>query len=77
MEKHYDEHYQGLKHQPIAIMQEDMTQEEFIGFLKGNIIKYICRMGHKDSEIKEAAKVKRYAGWLNDAIQGAEINLEE
>lgn len=71
--KFYDEHYQG-EVQPIEIMQANMTPEEFVGFLKGNIIKYACRMGKKDKPEKEAAKIARYAEWLAEAINGKTIN---
>lgn len=51
-------------HQPIEVMQANMTHEELIGFLKGNIIKYACRCGRKDAPLKEAEKIKQYAEWL-------------
>ncbi|MEA4834979.1 MAG: DUF3310 domain-containing protein [Anaeromusa sp.] len=35
-------HYQLTGAQPIEIMQNVMTAEEFVGFLRGNIIKYTC-----------------------------------
>ncbi len=37
------EHYVGLSVEPWAAMEAWMTKEEFIGFLKGNIIKYLAR----------------------------------
>lgn len=51
-------------HQPIEVMQANMTHDELIGFLKGNIIKYACRCGRKDEPLKEAEKIKQYAEWL-------------
>ena len=47
-EEAYDKHYAGTAHQPIEVMQANMTHNEFVGFLKGNIIKYVCRLGKKD-----------------------------
>ena len=35
-------HYQGLI-QPIELMQELLSHKEFIGFCKGNMIKYAYR----------------------------------
>lgn len=67
--EHHDTHYQ-TKTQPLETMQANMTHEEFIGFLKGNIIKYACRSGRKDDPLKEAEKIQRYAGWLVEAIKG-------
>lgn len=71
--KNYDEHYQ-TEHQPIEVMQANMTQDEFIGYLKGNITKYILRMGRKDDVKKEAAKIRRYAQWLEQAVNNETIN---
>ena len=55
MEEHYDEHYKS-EHQPIEVMQANMTNDELIGFLRGNIIKYALRFGSKNGTKKEAAK---------------------
>lgn len=71
--ENFDEHYQS-EHQPIEVMQSNMTPEEFVGFLKGNIIKYVCRLGKKDEPAKEAAKIRRYSEWLEKAIKGEKIN---
>lgn len=72
--KNYDEHYNTSNHQSIEVMQANMTHEEFIGHLKGNIIKYALRMGRKDDVKKEAAKIRRYAQWLEQAVNGEIIN---
>ena len=37
------QHYVGLSVEPWAAMEAWMTNEEFVGFLKGNIIKYLAR----------------------------------
>lgn len=71
--KNYDEHYQ-TEYQPIEVMQANMTQDEFIGYLKGNITKYILRIGRKDDVKKEAAKIRRYAQWLEQVVNGETIN---
>lgn len=59
----FDEHYDG-RIQPIELMQAQMSHSEFRGFLLGNIIKYASRMGKKDSAVKDAVKIARYADWL-------------
>ena len=61
-------------HQPIETMQSNMTHEEMIGFLKGNIIKYACRCGKKDEPLKEAEKIKQYAEWLCIVLSGGTID---
>lgn len=69
-------HYQLTLLQPLEIMQRTMTKEEFIGFLKGNIIKYSIRGGHKEGESpeKDSTKVNTYHRWLRLAEQGQMIN---
>ena len=74
--EYYDKHYQSL-YQPIEFMQENLTHVEFIGFLKGNIIKYVGRLGRKDEPSKEVAKIKRYIQWLEKAVKNERINLRE
>ena len=66
-DKFYDAHYANMAGlEPIEVMQLVMTSDEFIGFLKGNIIKYTLRAGHKQGEAaeKDIAKAKRYKQWL-------------
>lgn len=66
-DKFYDAHYANMIGlEPIELMQLVLTSDEFIGFLKGNIIKYTLRAGHKQGEAaeKDIAKAKRYKQWL-------------
>lgn len=70
---YFDAHYLS-EHQPIETMQSNMSPEAFKGFLRGNIIKYACRLGRKDDERVEATKIKRYAKWLLDAVDGKTID---
>lgn len=74
--KYYDDHYLKKEIQPIELMQDVLTHEEFIGFLKGNLIKYTERAGLKYNETidKEMVKAKRYQDWLSQAKQGKRIN---
>lgn len=72
-QSYHDEHYFGSI-EPLELMQAQMTSEAFKGFLRGNIIKYVSRMGKKDPEEKEATKVLRYAQWLLKVTKGETIN---
>lgn len=58
-------HYMGAV-QPIELMLNALTRDEFIGFLKGNMIKYAFRAGRKagESAEKDRNKYLTYAGWL-------------
>lgn len=66
-------YYQVTTEQPIQIMRELMSQDEFIGFLWGNIIKYSMRLKRKDKPVSEAKKIKQYATWLVNVYDGKEL----
>ena len=70
----FDTHYQGAV-QPIQLMRAQMSHEAFMGFLRGNIIKYASRLGRKDKDIKETAKILQYALWLHQTAQGEELKI--
>lgn len=67
------DYYQVTTEQPIQIMRELMSQDEFIGFLWGNIIKYSMRLKRKDNPVSEAKKIKQYATWLVNVYDGKEL----
>lgn len=78
--KHYDEHYASMAGlEPIELMQLVLSPAEFIGFLKGNIIKYTMRAGKKQGEAaeKDVAKAKRYVEWLMKLGYKMSINPKE
>jgi len=47
------------------VMESVLTREEFIGFLKGNIIKYSLRAGRKDGS-DDAGKARHYMQKLKE-----------
>lgn len=57
-------HYKDMTIQPWAVMETVLSREEFIGFLKGNIIKYAMRQGRKDSD--DGEKAIHYMQKLNE-----------
>jgi hypothetical protein len=58
-------HYKEMPVQPWTVMEELLTHAEFVGFLKGNIIKYGMRQGHKEGS-DDAAKALHYMQKLNE-----------
>ena len=58
-------HYTDMDIQPWTVMQAVMTKEEFIGFLKGNVIKYSMRAGRKAGS-DDAAKAAHYLEKLTE-----------
>ena len=61
-------HYKDMTIQPWTVMENVLTTEEFIGFLKGNIIKYSMRQGRKDSD--DGGKALHYLQKLNEVQDG-------
>ena len=60
-------HYKDMGVQPWDVMESVLTREEFIGFLKGNVIKYALRQGRKiDSD--DANKCLHYIKKLNEVL---------
>ena len=45
-----------------------LSTEEFIGFIKGNVIKYSVRAGKKDDAVKDIDKAIDYLGWLKKVM---------
>lgn len=60
------QHYKEMGVQPWDLMEAVLTREEFIGFLKGNCIKYSLRAGKKDSD--DAGKFKHYKMKLAEVL---------
>lgn len=60
------QHYKEMGIQPWAVMESVLSREEFIGYLKGNIIKYAMRQGKKDSD--DANKARHYAVKLKEIL---------
>jgi hypothetical protein len=53
-------HYKDMPVQPWALMESVLSHEEFIGFLKGNAIKYALRAGKKQGATDDAGKARHY-----------------
>lgn len=64
-------HYKQMPMQPWDVMQAVMTHQEFVGFLKGNIIKYSMRAGRKDGT-DDGAKALHYAHKLAEVEKASE-----
>jgi hypothetical protein len=58
-------HYKDMAVQPWDVMQEVLTYEEFVGFLKGNVIKYSMRQGKKEGS-DDGAKAQHYLAKLRE-----------
>tara|TARA_Y100000287_G_C14207057_1_gene348717 strand:+ start:176 stop:394 length:219 start_codon:yes stop_codon:yes gene_type:complete len=63
------DHYAQFPIEPIIFIQRNRFE-----FWRGNVIKYVCRAGHKDDEIKDLQKAKRYIEMRINELEGKEIN---
>lgn len=62
------EHYRKKRVQPWTAMESWMTKEEFEGFLRGNVIKYIARYKDKDG-LNDVYKAKHYLERLIELLE--------
>lgn len=59
-------HYKDMPVQPWAVMESVLSRDEFIGFLKGNIIKYAMRQGKKGDD--DVGKLVHYQQKLEEVL---------
>jgi hypothetical protein len=58
------DHYNRGTVQPIDFMEGSFTPDEYRGYLKGNVIKYVSRYRYKGNPIDDLNKAARYLLWL-------------
>lgn len=59
--KHYK--LRGLDIEAIDVIRGALTEDEFRGFCKGNVLKYTIREGHKNGD-EDLKKAKKYLDFL-------------
>lgn len=69
------EHYANNGIEPIEIMRKNFSHDEFVGFCKGNVLKYILRYKDKNG-LEDLEKAKIYLNWLIDEFSN-EGNAEQ
>lgn len=60
----HPDHYRAGKIECIEALKELATPEEYRGFLRLNVIKYLWRLGRKDDPVQELKK----AMWYTDLL---------
>ena len=61
-------HYKDMPIQPWDVMEAVLSDDEFIGFLKGNVIKYAMRAGHKGDALTDLQKAAHYKQKLEEVM---------
>tara|TARA_R100000742_G_C4248678_1_gene67252 strand:- start:197 stop:457 length:261 start_codon:yes stop_codon:yes gene_type:complete len=59
-------HYNMLNVEAIDLIEMSMTEDDFLGYLKGNALKYIIRYKHKDNPEQDISK----AIWYLEKLKG-------
>jgi hypothetical protein len=62
-------HYKDMAMQPWEVMEAMLTKEEFVGYLKGSIIKYVMRDGRKPGANDDQNKAKHYIAKLKSILE--------
>jgi len=57
-------HYNKGDIECIDAIRSQLTEDEWRGYLRGQIAKYNWRLGHKDAPEQDAGKLLWYATWL-------------
>lgn len=66
----HPERYGGdTEYECIKVLKAWLNKDEYRGFLKGNAIKYLCRLGKKDEAVKEIEKAKWYLDKLEESCK--------
>ena len=61
-------HYNSGNIQTIDAIRESMSDREFFGYLKGNVMKYVWRYTHKDNPVEDLRKADWYLNRLIDVL---------
>ncbi len=71
-------HYGGdTPYETIKVLKNWLSPEQYKGFLLGNTIKYLSRLGKKDNSVQELNKSKWYLEKLIEEESQLEIAFEE
>lgn len=75
------EYYNKNGLSPLKAMEQGLiSKDEYVGFLKGNVIKYTCRAGHKDDALLDIVKAMDYLMHLHKALkkdEESDLNPDE
>ena len=67
-------HYTEDRIETIDFIRSKLTVEEFVGYCKGNVLKYVSRAGKKENTLasEDVSKAIVYLGWLEDVLKDRE-----
>ena len=62
-------HYKQGNRETIEVIKDYMTNDEFAGYLKGNIIKYVGRFKFKGNPLQDLKKANWYLNKLINEVE--------
>ena len=68
---HPDRYGGDTVYECIKVLEAWLPIEQYKGFLRGNVLKYLCRAGKKDNVVQELKKAEWY---MNKLIEKEEQN---
>jgi hypothetical protein len=67
----HPERYGGdTTYECIKVLEAWLPPDQYKGFLRGNALKYLCRVGKKDETVQELKKAKWYLEKLIECEEG-------
>lgn len=61
----------------IEAVKAAFTKEEFEGFCKGNVFKYLWRHRQKDNPTLDVEKAHQYFIWLRNSLAGQPLEISK
>lgn len=69
-------HYQG-KIECIDYIEDKLSRDEYIGFLKGTVLKYMSRLGKKENDLDDSKKAAWYLEKLIEVYRNNQFQTGE
>lgn len=66
----HPDHYKVGGIETIDYLKAKSSQEEFVGYLRLNCLKYLSRAGHKESALQDYKKAQWYLNYMIDFLEG-------
>lgn len=63
-------HYKTEGVEAIDAIRAALGHEGFIAYCRGQVIRYLWRLGKKDDALVEIGKAQVYAQWIKDTLDG-------
>lgn len=67
-------HYKAGDIECIDAIRASMSKEQFIGYLKGNVEKYVWRMSYKGRPVEDLRKARWYLDRMVEEVSSGEMD---